>query len=284
MPRMPGGSQLRSHAIKLGRRYLGIRQLNHLVRFEPILTHLLELNPERRAMSVLDVGAGSAGVTTLLPAEWRSTALDADFEDYSKDERVSSLHSDQVLGDVRDLQFPDSSFDAVVALDVLEHLHPDDRSQAVREICRVARARAVIACPAGKAALAADRRIAEDFAAQGTKCPGWLTEHLENGFPEADELAATARGYGSVQVQGNENIAAHERLILAEHKLLPALALRLSCRPLERMLRSQRPRTRRLAERLLAAARGQDRDPVYRCVLVVDRSPLNAPAAPQTSA
>ncbi len=284
MPRMPATAQLRSQAIKLGRRYLGIRQLNHLVRFEPILRHLLEANPEGKAMTVLDVGAGSAGVTTLLPAEWRSTALDADFADYSQEGRRVTLHADQVLGDVRDLQFADNSFDAVVALDVLEHLSPGDRTQAVREICRVARARAVIACPAGEAALEGDRRLAARFEAHGLECPGWLAEHLENGFPEADELAAAASDYGQVRVEGNENIHAHERLIYAEHQPLPAVALRLICRPLEWLLRSHRPQARRLAQRLLAIARGQDRAPAYRCVLVVDRSPLSAPANPQTSA
>lgn len=284
MPRMPTTYQLRRHAIGLGRRYLGIRQLNHLVRFEPILRHLLEVNPDGRAMTVLDVGAGSAGVTTLLPGEWRSTALDADFEDYSQTGRGVTLHADQVLGDVRALQFADNSFDAVVALDVLEHLSPGDRSRAVQEICRVARTRAVIACPAGEAALEADRRLAARFDAKGLECPGWLAEHLENGFPEAQELAATASGYGRVELENNESIRSHERLIYAEHRPLPAVALRLICRPLERMLGSGSPSARRAAQRLLTAARGQDRAPAYRCVLIVDRNLRSAPASPQTTA
>ena len=65
-----------------------------------------------------------------------------------------------MLGDVRCLPFSDRAFEVVVAVDLLEHVAAEDRPQAVREICRVARSRAVIACPAGEPALAADRGLA----------------------------------------------------------------------------------------------------------------------------
>lgn len=270
--------------VQLGRRCLGLRQLDQLARFDPVLDAVLKAPASTSHPTILDVGSGSAGVTTLLPDHWQSTALDSDFQDYAEAGNQRPLSANQVLGDVRDLQFPDRAFDVVVALDVLEHLNPDDRGRAVREIARVSRFRAVIACPAGADAQASDRRIAEWFASRGLALPGWLEEHLENDFPNTDEIAASASEYGEIRVHANESTAAHERLIIAEHMLVPALLLRIVCRPIEWMLRSRRPRLRGVARAILARVRGDDRAPAYRCIVVVDRSPLIAPAKPQTSA
>src|SRR5487761_1197947 len=122
MPTMSVSTELRQLAARAGRRCLGVRQFNHLARFEPVLALLVELNPERQAMTVLDVGSGSSGVTSLLPREWATTALDANFDDYAAPKRRKALAPNQVVGDVRSLPFADRSFDVVVALDLIEHV------------------------------------------------------------------------------------------------------------------------------------------------------------------
>jgi hypothetical protein len=255
--------------VALGRRALGPRQLNHLVRFEPVLELVAGSGPPDR---LLDIGSGSEGISSLLPPGWSATAVDADFDDYAGGTAPRRLAANQQLGDVRALPFADGSFAVTVALDLLEHVDAADRAQAVSEICRVAGRRAIIACPAGGPALACDRRLAQWFSAGGRTVPGWLTEHLDNGFPEADQLAATASGFGSVQVIGNESIAAHERIVRAEHRIMPALALRLLCRPLQRLMTSRRRRARAICAGLLRRVRGHDRSPTYRAIVVVDRS------------
>jgi hypothetical protein len=257
-------------ATDLARRLLGSRQLNHLVRFDPVL-ELIRAAPAER-LTLLDVGSGSRGIGALLPATWTVTAVDADFEDYGA-ARSGHVKSDQVIGDVRALPFADRSFDVVVAVDLLEHVSPADRATAVREICRVAASLAVIACPAGQPALAADRGLAERLRARGRSVPPWLTEHLDNGFPEADEITAAAAPFGPVRELVNENVTAHERLVAAELRPATAVGLRLLSRALEPMLADSRPRARWLARATLGAIRGWDRPPAYRCVVAVDVGP-----------
>ncbi len=254
--------------VGLGRHLLGVRQVNHLVRFEPVLELIADTG--RGGGTLLDVGSGSQGIAKLLPAGWRVTACDADFEDYGAAARPSASTAERVLGDVRALPFADRSFDVVIAVDLLEHVPFGDRARAISEICRVARIRAVIACPAGEEALAGDRELATRLRARGRAVPPWLQEHLENGFPETEGLAATAGRFGAVRVVGNENVAAHVRLVAAELSPVAAVILRLACRPLEYLLASRRLGGRRLAARVLRRIRGDDRPPTYRAVVVVD--------------
>ena len=253
----------------LGRQRLGPRQLNHLVRFEPVLDLVRACVPS--GGTLLDVGSGSEGISTLLPESWRVTAVDASFDDYAPRTRHRPLLAEQQIGDVRDLPFGDGSFDVAVAVDLLEHVPAADRDRAVSEICRVSRRLAVIACPAGQQALAGDRRLARWFAQRGRPVPAWLTEHLDHGFPEPTGLTAAARHFGEVRLLGNESIQSHERLVAAEHRLVPALLLRLACRPLEWMMTSRRARARRWATAVLDRVRGFDAQPTYRAIVIVGR-------------
>jgi len=253
---------------RLARRVLGARQINQLVRFAPVLELIREL--PAGPGTLLDVGSGSRGISALLPPGWQAVSVDADFEDYGAASGRTAGGLGWVLGDARALPFADRAFDVVVAVDLLEHISNDGRGQAVREICRVAGARAIVACPAGAEALDADRRLAQRLGARGRPIPPWLTEHLDNGFPQAAEIATAAAPFGSVQLLRNESIAAHERLLTAELSPVPAVALRLLCRALEAMLASTRRIPRRLAGSLLRAIRGHDRAPAYRAVVAVD--------------
>jgi hypothetical protein len=255
--------------VTLGRRVLGPRQLNHLARFAPVLELVAASGPPGH---LLDIGSGSDGISGLLPEGWSATAVDSNFDDYAGTTAPRQLAANQQLGDVRALPFADGSFPVTVALDLLEHVEPADREQAVGEICRVAERRAVIACPAGEPALAADRRLAQWFSASGRPVPGWLAEHLSNGFPEIDRLAAAASRFGTVRVLGNESIAAHERIVRAEHRIVAAVALRLLCRPVQWLMTSRQAGARRIAAGLLRRVRGHDRAPTYRAIVVVDRS------------
>jgi hypothetical protein len=260
-------SPANSVTIRLGRRVLGARQINHLVRFGPVLELIAQAAPH--CGSVLDIGSGSHGITNLLGDGFQTTLLDADFTDYGASTGGAS-GADRVTGDVRELPFGDRAFDVAVAIDMLEHVPAGDRAQAVAEICRVAERLAVIAVPSGEEALAADRRLAEALRAKRHYVPPWLEEHLEHGFPERSQLAATASRFGAVRLFGNESIASHTWLIKAELSPISGAALRLAGRPMERLLASRRRRSRRLAATILRQIRGRDRAPTYRSVVAVD--------------
>jgi SAM-dependent methyltransferase len=245
----------------LARRLAGSLGLNHLVRLVPVVELVRDTGPG----AVLDVGSGSAGVAPWLGAAWQVTAVDTSFDDYgaSSDGRVAARHA--VVGDVRDLPFEDRSFDVAVAVDLLEHVPAADRAVALREIARVARRRVVVACPSGPAALAADRQLAAVLAAP----PPWLAEHLENGFPEVEEVVAELARHGAVRVIANEHTSSHAWLVRAELSPLLFVPTRAAAWLAGVALRGG-PQTRGLARRALRVVRGRDRAPSYRTIYVLD--------------
>lgn len=245
----------------LARRLAGSLGLNHLVRLVPVVELVREIGP----CEVLDAGSGSAGVAPWLGRGWRVTAVDTSFDDYgaAADGRVAAQRA--VLGDVRDLPFDDRSFDVAVAVDLLEHVPPADRAAALREVARVARRRVVIACPSGPAALAVDRQLAAVLAAP----PPWLAEHLENGFPEVEDVVAELGRHGAVRVIANEHASSHARLVRAELSPLLFVPTRAAAWLAGVALR-RGPRARGLARRALRVVRGRDRAPSYRTIYVLD--------------
>lgn len=96
-----------------------------------------------------------------------------------------------VVFDGRCLPFEDASFDAATSIDVLEHLALGARRGHVDELLRVAASRVVLCCPLGTPEhIAAERELAEWYAAlSGARAP-FLDEHVENGLPTEDELRA----------------------------------------------------------------------------------------------
>ena len=237
-------------------------QLNQLARLAPIL-HLIQ---ETGGSELLDAGSGSRGAAPWLPG-WTVTALDSTFDDYGAASGPRRRMAQPVVGDIRAMPFADAGFDVVLALDVLEHLAPKDRSVALGELARVTRRRLVVACPAGSQALEADRRLSRTL----PRPPGWLTEHLDNGFPEPRELVEALESHGRVRLFPNEHVDSHERLVRAELTLLPALVLRVAALALSPALRAAGP-ARGLADRALLAVRGRDRPPAYRAIVVLDRT------------
>jgi SAM-dependent methyltransferase len=258
----------------VARRLTGRLGLNHLVRLAPVV----ELVREAGGREVLDAGSGSAGVAPWLGDCWEVTAVDTSFDDYgaATGGRVAAARA--VVGDVRELPFEDRSFDVAVAVDLLEHVPPADRPVALCELARVARRRVVVACPAGQAALAADRDLAGALAV----APAWLAEHLDNGFPEVADVAAELGRFGAVRTIPNEHTASHARLVRAELSPLLFLPTRVLAALAGISLRLG-PRPRRLAGRALGVLRGRDRSPSYRTIFVLDLAPRK-PTASEPSA
>ena len=245
----------------LARRLAGRLGLNHLVRLAPVV----ELVREAGGREVLDAGSGSAGVAPWLGAAWQVTAVDTSFDDYGAESAGRVAAQRAVVGDVRDLPFGDRSFDVTVAVDLLEHVPPADRGVALREIARVTRRRVVVACPSGAAALAADRALAAELAVP----PGWLAEHLENGFPEVEEVVAELARHGAVRVIANEHTTSHTRLVRAELSPLLFVPTR-ALAWLAGLALRRGPRARGAAGRMLRIVRGRDRAPCYRTIYVLD--------------
>jgi hypothetical protein len=89
------------------------------------------------------------------------------------------------------LPFGDAHFDSVVCLDVLEHMPPDQRTVAVREMARVASRIVIVACPLDRPWVRAAEKKANEIWREnfGEDYP-WLQEHEEYGLVDGNAIEA----------------------------------------------------------------------------------------------
>ena len=135
----------------LARHWL-IRQLFFGIGFITLrLTHPLQylvIRELSQLNSVLDLGCGKHSMVPIIPT-WIYTVGVEIFEPYYQAAVQSGRHTLYVNHDILTVDFPEKSFDAVVLLDVLEHL-PKEKGQALlQKIEKIARRKVVIFTPNG---------------------------------------------------------------------------------------------------------------------------------------
>jgi GT2 family glycosyltransferase/glycosyltransferase involved in cell wall biosynthesis len=156
--------------------------------FDRISRHVLTARAIRGFIdplgSVLDVG-GSNGLTAQELPNYEVTALDPEGG------------AGVISGSVLDLPFADSSFDAVVGLDLLEHLPRSSRRRALEEMSRVARQVLILAGPFDSpGTLEAENEIAAFAEAISHRAHRWLREHRDFGLPGLASTAEDLRDLG----------------------------------------------------------------------------------------
>ena len=93
-----------------------------------------DVSPRAPLKRILDVGGGQSGLTALLYPDARVTILDVN-ADYGRSPCNRWPGVDYVCGDAVAMPFAERNFDAVMLLDVLEHVREDAR--LVTEVRRV---------------------------------------------------------------------------------------------------------------------------------------------------
>jgi Methyltransferase domain len=136
------------------------------------------------AKIVLDVGGIAEQLASFMP-EAKVTALNVG------DERAD-VHFDGLR-----IPYPDDAFDAVVSLDVLEHIERENRALHVAELARVATRRIVLCCPLGTPEhVEAERELAGWYRGTVGSPHRFLEEHIERGLPTESEIAELASAAG----------------------------------------------------------------------------------------
>jgi SAM-dependent methyltransferase len=98
--------------------------------------------------TVLDLGCGPGSLLEHFADSCTLTGMDRYLPALEENRRRGRYHA-RVLGDLHSLPFGDKSADAVVALDVIEHLDREGGFDLLRDMERTARRRVVVLTPNG---------------------------------------------------------------------------------------------------------------------------------------
>ena len=100
--------------------------------------------------TILDVGCGDNSPLGLLQEKYTTVGIDA-YKPSIEMSKKGKIHNSYIIGDIRKLKslVKKGSFDAVVALDVIEHLKKDDGYKLLDDMERAARKRVILVTPNG---------------------------------------------------------------------------------------------------------------------------------------
>lgn len=136
--------------------------------------------------SILDAGSREGYLNNFLPRD-DITGLD----------RSYFPGNDFVVGDAARLPFREKSFDIVVALDLLEHIPPQNRLAFFRETNRISREYIIIGAPFQGGEIEAAEKLINDFS---TKLSGeknfFLEEHEAGSLPDMETILSHYRKLG----------------------------------------------------------------------------------------
>ncbi len=210
-------------------------------------------------LRILEVGSGAGGVTEFLAHP--VTGVDSAFD--RTDERTTSWLT-RVPGAADALPFDDASFDAVLSVEMLEHLPADVREPALLEMLRVLRpgGRLIVTFPSGGTATRLDAKLNEAFRRRHGHDHPWAIEHLEHGVPEGHEVAARLRGL----------VGPSATVALRHHAWAPAWTFQHMLMTVGRLFPLTAPLVRGPGLRaLFNVLRRLNRTPAYRAILLVDK-------------
>jgi SAM-dependent methyltransferase len=142
--------------------------------------------------TVLDLGCGR-GFNSPLQGMALTQALGVDiFQPYLEECRQKDIYSGYIQADIREIEFKDSPFDAVLMLEVLEHLTKEEGRRLLDRCASWARKKVIISTPNGY--LWQDRYDNNPFQEHKS---GWSVEELRNlGFSVTGFLGwKRLRGY-----------------------------------------------------------------------------------------
>ena len=214
----------------------------------------------RPDLDVLEVGAGSGGITEFLAHP--VTGVDIAFDRTAERETAWLT---RVEASASALPFPDASFDVALSLEMLEHVPAEDRQVVLREMLRVLRpgGRMIVSFPSDETALALDVWLNEAYKRKSGQEHPWAREHIEHGVPALQDVVALVEDLG----RGDLTFSTQRHMWAPVHRTVHGLY---TARNFSKLTRPLGLHTRAAATLLFHAVQRLHRAPAYRSILVVD--------------
>lgn len=164
--------------------------------------------------SVLDLGCGKSSLLQYVPGIDWSVGVEC-WPDYIRESKAAHIHSEYRMQDIMTLDYPSGAFDAVMLIDVLEHIEKRSAYRLLTNVERWASKKVIIAVPNG-------------FVPQGDVCgDGNEKQNHVSGWTCAELTGRgyRVRGFGGWRLlrgDGGNIIPASNEV---EHYLLAGLSL-----------------------------------------------------------
>lgn len=124
--------------------------LNIFFKYKDFFYHRAIALSLRGCTSVLDVGCGAYSTLAYIPKTFKSVGIDI-YKPAIANSKKHEIHDSYVIGDAAHLEryFKPKSFDAVVALDIVEHVPKRAAYAMISQMEKIARKKVIILTPNG---------------------------------------------------------------------------------------------------------------------------------------
>lgn len=127
------------------RKIMGTTKRIYRTLFPSLIEHLR--NELMDCKTVLDLGCGRNSPIQYISIPY-TMGVEV-FDPYLAESRAKGIHNEYVKYDVRKIEFKENSFDAVLALDLLEHLTKKEGINLIKKMEKIAKKKVIIFTPNG---------------------------------------------------------------------------------------------------------------------------------------
>jgi len=114
-------------------------------REDPVVKYLQQ--EIKKGKTLLDIGCGKCSQVKYLQSNY-SIGVDI-FRNYVYESKRKKIHSQYIIGDIRELNFKPKSIDVVIAIEVIEHLEKHDGYTLLQKMENWAKEKIIISTPNG---------------------------------------------------------------------------------------------------------------------------------------